>query len=175
MSAELHFAPDDYALVRIDHISLVVAQARDGKFSLAETLWCSDSGEAAVAAFVAEMRHLFHPDPVHVIDTTADNVLSWRVVDFDRHPFVLDGDDASSLCLGAIRKAPARIAAEQTYAVVVSERMPACFLVAMTNYAYQRAMFPFFDGGGRVTRVATLIRPLSPPVPPPPGSAAMRL
>ncbi|MEK9968435.1 MAG: hypothetical protein VW600_04810 [Ferrovibrio sp.] len=166
MSAELHFPSDDYALVRINHISLVVAQGRDAKFSLAETLWCSDSDEAAVTSFITEMRRLFHPDPAHVIDTTADSVLSWRIVDFDRHPFVLDGEDACNLSLGAIRQAPARIAAEQTYAVVVAERLPACFLVAMTNYAYQRAMFPFFSRDGRVTRVATLIRPLSPTTPP---------
>jgi hypothetical protein len=173
MSVEPHFPIDDYALVRIDHISLVVAQTRDGKFSLAETLWCSNSAEEAAPAFAAEMRHLFQPDPVHVLDTTPDNVLSWRIIDFDRHPFVLDGEDASNLCLGAIRQSPARIAAEQTYAVVVAERLPACFLVAMTNHAYQRAMFPFFDRSGRVTRVATLVRPLSPTTPPPPGASLL--
>ena len=49
--------------------------------------------------------------------------------------------------------------------VMVAERLPACFLVAMGTHVYQRAMFPFFDRNGHVTRVATLIRPLTPDTP----------
>ena len=164
MSAEPLFIPSEHALVRIDRIPLAQAQARDGKFSVAETLWSRDNRETATLPFVAAMRRLFDPDPAHVIDTTPEHVLAWRIVDFDHHPFVLDGDDVSNLCLGAIRQAPARIAAEKTYAAVVAERLPACFQVAMSIRVYQRAMFPFFDGNGHVSRVATLIRPLTPGV-----------
>lgn len=164
MSAEPLFIPSEHALVRIDRIPLAQAQARDGKFSVAETLWSRDNREAATLSFVAAMRHLFDPDPAHVIDTTPEHVLAWRIVDFDHHPFVLDGEDVGNLCLGAIRQAPARIAAEQTYAAVVAERLPASFQVAMSIRVYQRAMFPFFDANGHVSRVATLIRPLTPGV-----------
>lgn len=164
MSAEPLFIPSEHALVRIDRIPLAQVQARDGKFSLAEAVWCRDNGENATLPFVAAMRRLFAPDPAHVIDTTAEHVLAWRIVDFDNHPFVLDGDNVSNLCLGAIRQAPARIAAEQTYAAVVAEKLPACFQVAMSIRVYQRAMFPFFDANGQVSRVATLIRPLTPGV-----------
>lgn len=164
MSAEPLYIPSEHALVRIDRLPLDQAQARDGKFSLAETVWRRDNCEAATLPFVAAMRRLFDPDPAHVIDTTPEHVLAWRIIDFDHHPFVLDGDDASNLCLGAIRQAPARIAAEQTYAAVVDERLPACFQVAMSIRVYQRAMFPFFDANGHVSRVVTLIRPLTPGV-----------
>lgn len=164
MSAEPQFIPSERALVRIDRVPLAQLQARDGKFSLAHVVWTRDNSEAAALPFVKAMRRLFAPDPAHVIDTTPEHVLAWRIIDFDHHPFVLDGDDVSNLCLGAIRQAPARIAAEQTYATVVAERLPACFQVAMSIRVYQRAMFPFFDANGHVSRVVTLIRPLTPGV-----------
>ncbi|MCW0235052.1 MAG: hypothetical protein OJJ21_15735 [Ferrovibrio sp.] len=164
MTAEPIFIPSDHALVRVDRIPLPTARLNDGKFSFAETLWCRDSAAGAALSFTADMRRLFSPDPAHVIDTTPQNVMAWRIIDFDHHPFVLDGEDASNLCLGAIRQAPARIAAEQTYAAVVAEKLPACFQVSMSVRVYQRAMFPFFEKDGSVSHVVTLIRPLTPGV-----------
>jgi hypothetical protein len=155
------YVPAEHAPVRVDREPIERALARDGKFSLAEALWHRDPGQDGALPFAGEMRRLFGPDPAHVLDTSDPNLLAWRFIDFDQHPFVLDGEDASDLCLGAIRQAPARIAAEQTYAVVVAERLPACFTVSMRSRVYRRAMFPFLDRRGRVSRVVTLIRPLT--------------
>lgn len=164
-AAEPLYVTAENALVRVDRVSLAEALAYNGKFSLAHALWLRDHAEDQALPFAVEMRRLFAPDPAHVIDTTAHSLLAWRIIDFDHHPFVLDGEDASNLRLGAIRQAPARIAAEQTYAVVVAERVPACFTVSMSIRVYQRAMFPFLDLTGQVSRVVTLIRPLTAGVP----------
>jgi hypothetical protein len=153
--------------VRIDRMPLDAALTDDGKFSLAATLWHRDQAEGGARRFAAEMRRLFAPDPAHVIDTAAAALPDWRVIDFVPHPFVLDGEDASDLCLGAIRQVPARMAAEQTYGLLVAEGLPACFAVAAGSQVYRRAMFPFRAADGRVTRVATLIRPLSGRMAPP--------
>lgn len=164
-AAQPVFISDDHTMVRIDRLPLADVLRRDGKVGFAETLWRRDHAEDMALPFAAEMRRLFRPDPTHVIDTTPHDVLAWRIIDFDYHPFVLDGENAENLRLGDIRQAPARIAAEQTYAVVVAERTPACFLISMSIRVYQRAMFPFLDVTGQVSRVVTLIRPLTPGVP----------
>jgi len=160
------FIATPYGPVRLDRIPLAVMLVRDGKASLAEAVWRRDPALRRAAAFIAAMRRLFAPDPAHMIDTTAAEVAAWRIVDFDRHSFVLDGDDASNLCLGEIRQTPARLTAEHTYAGVAAERRPACFRVTMATRVYLRLMFPFHDGTGRVARVVTLIRPQAAPAAP---------
>ncbi len=82
------------------------------------------------------------------------------MVDFQRHPFVMDGGDYKDIRLGTLNFLPARIAAEQTYGMVVAMREPLLFTVSMPQRIYERALLPFFGVRNEVTRIATLVRPI---------------
>ncbi len=163
------------ALVRIDRLAIDEVGLTDWRVAMALRSWQVDPHDTAAETFLVNMRRLVAPDPAHLTDTSPNDLPDWRIVNFCRHPFVMDGAEHTNTAIGAIREQPVQIAASETYAQVVRDGLPACFLVNMSTRVYQRSMFPFFGNSKpsllaqgrvrlvppmRVTKVVTIIRPL---------------
>src|SRR3546814_11089872 len=97
------------------------------------------------------------------MDTSPYDLAAWRIIDFCRHPFVMDGAEHTNTPIGGIAELPVRTAAAETYGIVVRDKVPAAWLVSMFDRVYQRCLFPFFgyqedEAGGRGRRLREIGR-----------------
>lgn len=138
--------------------------------------WSNRNEAGAAKGFLDLLRRIGNPDPAHLTDTSPNDLAAWRIIDFCRHPFVMDGAEHTNTPIGGITALPVRIAAAETYGIVVRDKVPAAWLVSMPDRVYQRCMFPFFGyqeeeaSAGRrrlrvispmrVTKVVTMIKPI---------------
>ncbi len=150
----------DKSVVQIDYTDIGEAAAADGKTSLALAIYERFGKRSADApAFLKRARWVFAPDPAHMVDTSAQAVEDFVMVDQELHAFVMDGERYVGRPIGVIESEPAKEVAMHTYSQVKSLAKPAFYTVSMPERVYQRIMFPF-SGNGIVTHVVTLVHPM---------------
>lgn len=150
----------DKSVVQIDYTEIREAAAADGKTSLALAIYERFGKRSSDApAFLKRARWVFAPDPAHMVDTSAEAVEEYVMVDQERHSFVMDGEHYVGRPIGVIESGPAKEVAMHTYSQVKQLGLPAFYTVSMPERVYQRIMFPFVTAG-KVTHVVTLVHPL---------------